>query len=205
MTLGHWVSRGCDQRVRIVLCLGGGYSTTLLTLLTNSPGMFPAFLFTLGTTVSTRKKTPNPSTAELNVICLPPHVPPLYTSGHLKGDPFCCFSGTLTVLMFVPHLPGEGCWILSEFMSSPLPSPFSAPPRLQVPDRSGHFTGPNSKRQIAVGALQPLAPDHSGDSGHCRTSTASSRSQWAVLDLNGQSQIENARIYARQNARMHAR
>eukprot|EP00435_Cladocopium_sp_Y103_P042852 s226_g11.t4 len=44
------------------------------------------------------------------------------------------------------------------------------------------------ERQITVGTAGPHlpAPDHSG---HCRTSTASSRSQWALPDLNREFQI----------------
>eukprot|EP00435_Cladocopium_sp_Y103_P073178 s181_g42.t1 len=46
----------------------------------------------------------------------------------------------------------------------------------------------NRELQIPVGTAGPerRAPD---SSGHCRTSTASSRSQWALPDLNRELQI----------------
>ena len=84
------------------------------------------------------------------------------------------------------------------------------PPPPRSPDPSGHsWTSTASARsqwalpdlhreQIPVGTAgpPPRAPDPTGTagpqprlpgrSGHCRTSTASSRSQWALSDLNGQ-------------------
>ena len=53
--------------------------------------------------------------------------------------------------------------------------------QIAVPDLNRDF-------QVAVGTAgpQPRAPD---PSGHCRTSTASSRSQWALPDLNRELQI----------------
>eukprot|EP00435_Cladocopium_sp_Y103_P010231 s2092_g2.t1 len=47
----------------------------------------------------------------------------------------------------------------------------------------GPLLGRSRERQIAMGTaeLQPRAPDRSG---HCRTSAASARSQWALLDLS---------------------
>ena len=61
----------------------------------------------------------------------------------------------------------------------PPPSPPRPPPR--SPD-------PNREFQIAVGTAgpQPRLPDRSG---HCRTSTATSRSQWALPDLDRDFQI----------------
>ena len=46
----------------------------------------------------------------------------------------------------------------------------------------------NCELQISVGTAGPQlrAPDLSG---HCRTSTARARSQWALRDLNGERQI----------------
>ena len=53
--------------------------------------------------------------------------------------------------------------------------------QIAVPDLNRDF-------QVAVGTAgpQPRAPDRSG---HCRTSTATSRSQWALPDLNRELQI----------------
>ena len=100
-----------------------------------------------------------------------------------------------------PHLSGEGLQILSELLPPP-PSP---------PAASDYAL--NYELQISVGSagLQPRAPDVSG---HCRTSTASARCQWALPDLNGEHQnsdiechkecqieSQNNRTYVRQNAK----
>ena len=60
------------------------------------------------------------------------------------------------------------------YQSCPRPPPPPPPPPRQL--------------QIAVGTagLHLPAPDHSG---HCRTSSASSRAQWALPDLNHERQI----------------
>ena len=63
------------------------------------------------------------------------------------------------------------------YQSCPRPPPPSSPP-----------PPPPRQLQIAVGTtgLHLPAPDHSG---HCRTSSASSRAQWALPDLNHERQI----------------
>ena len=105
-------------------------------------------------------------------------------------------------------------WGLLDFIRAvppPPPPPHPPPPPPpRSPDPSGHsWTSTASARsqwalpdlhreQIPVGTAgpPPRAPDPTGTagpqprlpgrSGHCRTSTASSRSQWALPDLNGQ-------------------
>ena len=63
-----------------------------------------------------------------------------------------------------PHLPGEGCWILSElFYYKYEITVGTSGPQQQVPKRSGHY----------------------------RTSTASARSQWA---LHGTAGLQQQRI-----------
>ena len=51
--------------------------------------------------------------------------------------------------------------------------------------------GPQPQLQISVGTAgpQPLSPNPGLNLTHCRTSTASSRSQWALPDLNRERQI----------------
>lgn len=61
------------------------------------------------------------------------------------------------LLFLIPHLPGEGLFLLSELLSPP-------PPR----------SSPSPLRP------QPRAPDLSG---HCRTWTASARSQWGIAQV----------------------
>ena len=70
------------------------------------------------------------------------------------------------------------------FSSSPLLL-LSSPLLFSSSSRLPHL---NCQLQIAMGAAgpQPPAPDHGG---HCRTSTASPRSQWALQDLSDQLQI----------------
>ena len=60
---------------------------------------------------------------------------------------------------------------------------------------------PNSELQISVGTAGPhqRTPDHSG---HCRTATTSSGSQWALPHRNIR---QNARIDARKNVRIDAK
>ena len=86
-------------------------------------------------------------------------------------------------MCFFPHLPGEGCYILSELFSSSASASSSSQSRSQwaLPDL-------NRELQIAVGTAGP-PPRAQDPSGHCRTSTASSRSQWALPDLNRELQI----------------
>ena len=74
----------------------------------------------------------------------------------------------------------------------------TAGPQPRLPDRiRSQCALPDLNRdfQIAVGTAgpQPRLPDRSG---HCRTSTATSRSQWALPDLNGKKrcQIECQKI-----------
>ena len=105
-----------------------------------------------------------------------------------------------------PHLPGEGPEMKNDFIRGascppPPPSPYPPAPQPQAADSSG---GLNRERGISVGTAgpQPQAPDLSG---HCRTSTASTRAagpQPRVPDLNVR---ENARIDARDNVRIDAR
>ena len=122
-----------------------------------------------------------------------------------------------------PHLPGEGPEILNDFIRGascppPPPSPYPPAPQPRAADSSG---GLKRERRISVGTAgpQPRAPDLTG---HCRTSTASAGSQWALPDLNRERRIsvgtagpqprapdlnvrENARIDARDNVRIDAR
>ena len=119
------------------------------------------------------------------------------------------FCGRQRFVSFFPHLPGEGCYCRFYQSCSPPPPPPHPPPPPRSPDPSGHsrtstassrsqwalpdlnrelqiaMPDLNRELQVAVGTAgpQPRAPD---PSGHCRTSTASSRSQWALPDLNGQ-------------------
>ena len=114
--------------------------------------------------------------------------------------------------MFYPRLPGEGLSILSEVHPALLL--LLLVPQLRVPDRSGHrrtsttssrcqsaLSGLNCERQISAGTaglelrgqisvgaarLQLQGP---GFSRRCRTSTASSKSQWALPGLNRELQI----------------
>ena len=88
-----------------------------------------------------------------------------------------------------PHLPGKGLKILSHaclrlllFSSSP-PHPQTRAPDLSVGTAKPPLRAPNL---IGTAGPQQRAPDLSG---HCRTSTANHRSQWALLDLNSELQI----------------
>ena len=76
------------------------------------------------------------------------------------------------ILYFFPHLPGEGG--LLDFIRAVL---------LRLRILLLHLL-----RLLLLLAVrsQPRLPDRSG---HCRTSTASSRSQWALPDLNRELQI----------------
>ena len=70
---------------------------------------------------------------------------------------------------------------------SPPPPPHPPPPP-RSPDPSGHSrtSTASSRSQWALPGPQPRVADRSG---HCRTSTATSRSQWALPDLNRELQI----------------
>ena len=85
----------------------------------------------------------------------------------------------------------------------------SVPCRAQTPSSRSKWSPPdlNHELQISVRTAgpQPRAPDLSG---HCRTSTASLRSQWALCSRlrSGSAHVrENVRISARQNARQNDR
>ena len=120
---------------------------------------------------------------------------------------------------FIPHLPGEGCQILSELFSSSSASSASSAssPAASSSQSRSQWAQPdlhrewdlelNRELQIAVGTAGPQ-PRLPGRSGHCRTSTATSRSQRALPDLNGKARKnvrKNVRRYARQNVRRYAR
>ena len=67
----------------------------------------------------------------------------------------------------------------------PPPPPHPPPPSPpRSPDPSGHC-----RTSTASSRSQWALPDLPGCSGHCRTSTATSRSQWALPDLNRDFQI----------------
>ena len=132
-----------------------------------------------------------------------------------------------SAIYIIPHLPAARWGLLVRFYQScsppppppPLPPPPPhPPPPPRSPDPSGHsrtstassrsqwaqpdlhrglqipvaLPGLNRDFQIAVGTagLQPRLPDRSG---HCRTSTATSRSQWALPDLNGKNVRKDVR------------
>ena len=67
--------------------------------------------------------------------------------------------------------------------ASPLLLFSSSPPQLRAPEISGHCrtSTASARYQWALPDLKPRAPDLSG---HCRTSSASARSQKALPDLN---------------------
>ena len=114
----------------------------------------------------------------------------------------------------VAHLPGEGLYrFYQRYVLRP------SPPFLRAPELSGHrrtstasstassrsewaLPNLNGELQISVGTArpQPRTLDLSGvvgtssassrsSSRHCWTSTATSRSQWALLNLNRELQI----------------
>ena len=85
--------------------------------------------------------------------------------------------------------PWVDCFCFLEVFATSSSSQSRSQPRL--PDRSPpppRSPDPNREFQIPVGTAGPQRriPDRSG---HCRTSTATSRSQWALPDLNRDFQI----------------
>ena len=101
----------------------------------------------------------------------------------------------IVYLCFFMFWPTKHCFfptcqvrVVRFYQSCSPPPPPHPPPPPRSPDPSGHSrtSTASSRSQWALPGPQPRVADRSG---HCRTSTATSRSQWALPDLNRELQI----------------